>query len=135
VKYAAAGLGVAVLLIVAMVTIGRSANGPDFVDHLTIVDGTAYTVDVDVAGARGDGWVGVGTVGAGRTARFEEVVDQGPTWLIRFSYADVDGGEVRVTRAQLERDGWRVTVPADVATRLAAAGLAPARTGAPPPDR
>jgi hypothetical protein len=45
--------------------------------------------------------------------------------MFRFRYAGVDGGEVVVSRNDLEGSRWRVRVPEEVGTRLTQAGLGP----------
>ncbi|MGI8776503.1 MAG: hypothetical protein ACR2LJ_03765 [Acidimicrobiales bacterium] len=45
--------------------------------------------------------------------------------IFRFSYGRVAAAELVVSRAQLERDGGKLTVPPEAAERLRAAGLQP----------
>jgi len=54
-----------------------------------------------------------------------EVIDQGEVWLFRFDSQGSSGGELRLTRAELEASDWTVVVPAEVGTRLAQAGAPP----------
>jgi hypothetical protein len=117
----AAGAAVVVLLMVTWL----ANDSPSFVDRVTVVNRTEYSVEAEVAGRGERGWLGLGTVEHGRSATFEQVVDQGTVWVFRFSYGDVPGGEIVVDRPVLERQGWRIEVPAQVATRLRAAGLGP----------
>jgi hypothetical protein len=103
---------------------GRLFQGPEFVDQLTIVNDTAFDVDVDVAGS--DGRVlGLKYVSAGETALVRDVIDQGDTWEFQFSYGGTDAGTLRRDRAALERSDWTVEVPATVADELEAAGHQP----------
>jgi len=53
------------------------------------------------------------------------LIDQGREWIFRFTSCGYDAGEARVTREQLRRDGWRFTVPPEVAQRLQMAGVVP----------
>src|SRR4051812_31268201 len=99
---AAAGI---VLVLVA------TSGGPKFMSRVTVVNPTAYDLDVDVAGAAGDGWTGVGTVERTGTETFQDVVDQGDTWILRFSYAGKAAGEVRTSSQDLARAHWRIEVP------------------------
>ena len=46
-------------------------------------------------------------------------------WTFRFAAQGADGGELRLSRAQLESGRWTLEVPAAVAERLAAAGATP----------
>ena len=113
----------AVVVTVASFVLTRAFEPTHYVDRLTIANPTAFNVDIDLAD--GDGTVGLGTVAAQRTEAFHEVVDQGPTWVLRFSSAGVAAGELQLTRGALERSGWRVRVPVDVDARLRAARLSP----------
>jgi hypothetical protein len=97
---------------------------PSHVDHLVVDNPTEFELDVDVAGSSG-GTLGVGPVEAGDEVRFDDVLDQGDDWRILLSSAGVDAAEVRISRDDLERDGWRVTVPEEAAERLRAAGMPP----------
>jgi hypothetical protein len=93
---------VAIVLVVAgAFLLGRSVEPAHFVDRVTVVNGTAFSVDVDVAD--GDSTVSLGTAPAGETEAFHDVVDQGSTWVFRFRYAGLAGGELHLTRAELER--------------------------------
>ena len=74
-----------------------------------------------------DGLIGLATVGRERTRAVEEVIDQGPSWIFRFSYGGVDGGELAMSRAELERARWTITVPEEFAARMRAAGLGPSK--------
>lgn len=114
-------LAVAFLVVAA---VRLTAGGPSFVPDLTVVNPTVYKLNVEV---QGDGRtpLDLGTIRREQTSTFEEVVDQGARWVFRFSYGGVPGGELSVTRAQLEADRWRVTIPGDVGNRLGAAGLQP----------
>lgn len=67
--------------------------------------------------------VAVGTVQRATTSTFEEIVDQGDAWIFRFSTQGEDSGELQVARQQLERDGWRIRVPAEVGEQLAVEGV------------
>lgn len=49
-----------------------------------------------------------------------EVLDQGDTWIFRFTYAG-QSAENQVGRDQLDQDEWQVIVPDQLADRLRAA--------------
>ena len=91
--------------------------------RLTVHNPTPYMVIVDVTGAKRDGWLDVGSFPRERQRTVEELADQGRQWVFRFSYGGVDAGELVVTRDQLARDGWKITVPPGVGERLREAGL------------
>ncbi|MDQ4089069.1 MAG: hypothetical protein M3163_02010, partial [Actinomycetota bacterium] len=59
------------------------------------------------------------------TTEVHEVTDQGDVWVFRFDSQGATGGELRLTRAQLEASGWTVSIPAEVGRRLADAGAPP----------
>jgi hypothetical protein len=96
-----------------------------FVDRVTIDNPTPYHLEVDVIGAGRSVAVAVGALGPEQTKDFRGVIDQGREWTFRFSSGPTDGGEVRIARARLVGDRWRVTVPPDVADRLRAGGVPP----------
>ncbi len=98
---------------------------PGFLDQLTIENPGAHNLEVDIGDADRDRWLGVGTVTREASRTFESVVDQGDTWVFRFRYGGVDGGEVVVSRGDFERHRWHVRVPEQVETRLTRAGLGP----------
>lgn len=98
---------------------------PSVVPKLTVVNPGAYQVHVEVSGSGKDGWLDLGAVERESTKTLEELIDQGHTWLFRFSYGGVPAGETVVVRSALKRDGWRITVPAEVTERLRQTGMAP----------
>ena len=119
------GAVAAVVATAATVLVGSwVVRGPDFVDRLTVENPTRFDVDVDVAGA--DGRVlELTQVLAGRTKTVRDVIDQGRSWTVTFSYAGTDAGSVEIERAALEDDDWRIEVPADVEEELETAGYEP----------
>lgn len=124
------GLGVAAVVagLAAVVGItylvGLSA-GPDTVPRITFENPTGYALDIEVSSGPGDGWTSAGSVRQRSTGEVTEVVDQGDTWLFRFDSQGATGGELGLSRTELEASGWRVAIPDDVGARLAAAGAPP----------
>ncbi|MFN2504730.1 MAG: hypothetical protein ABR540_11010 [Acidimicrobiales bacterium] len=107
------GLGLATLA--ALVVTQGLVPGialPSYVARVTIVNPTDYPVQVAVAGAEREGWLDLGEVTAGSSRTVEEVIDQGGHWAFRFQRAQLGHGEVVLSRQELRRDRWRVTVPA-----------------------
>ena len=94
----------------------RLTAGPAFVERLTVVNSTAYGVDIAVSGAAHRGWLELGVAENDATTSFDAVLDQGDTWIVRL--ADGEGGELRLTRDELRRAGWRVQVPPAMEARL-----------------
>ncbi len=113
-------LGAAVL---AVLIVAPSLAPATFVPRLQIDNSTAFAVNVDVAGPDRDGWFQLGTVARETEGLLEEVADPGATWVFRFTYAGVDAGELEILRSDLQAAGWQFAVPAEVGTRLSAAGL------------
>lgn len=98
---------------------------PGFVDQVTIENPDVHNIEIDVGDADRDRWIGLGTASREASRTFESVIDQGDTWVFRFRYGGVDGGEVVVSRNDLRDNRWRVRIPEEVGTRLTQAGLGP----------
>jgi len=113
--------GATVLLLV--LSIFPLLQGPDFVPHLTLINPTAYQVNIDITGAGEKGWLDLGTVPREREVALQGVVDQGRDWTFRFTSGGVYAGEMTLSRADLEREHWRVNVPAGITVPLQEAGL------------
>lgn len=121
-------VGVVALAVVAAafgIGVGSLTRGAAFVAQVTIDNPTPYDLQVDVGGPGRGGILALGTVPRDGSRSFEQVVDQGSRWVFRLSFGGKDVGEVVVPRPQLEKDGWRVAVPAAIGQDLAAAGHAP----------
>jgi hypothetical protein len=124
------GLGAAVLVLGLAMAIGLTfvadlSGGPGTVPRITFENPTVYGLDIEVSPGSGTGWTSAGSVRQESTADVEEVIDQGDVWLFRFDSQGASGGELRLTRAELEASGWTVAIPAEVGKRLADAGAPP----------
>jgi hypothetical protein len=122
------GLGVVALLVagaVAMTFLVGLSSGPGTVARITYDNPTVYGLGVEVSSEAESGWVFAGFVAPRSTGVAEDVIDQGDVWLFRFDSQGEIGGEVRLTRAELEAANWQVTVPAHVGARLAELGAPP----------
>ena len=85
--------------------------------------GTRLTLSTSTSLApRREGWFDLGSVGR-RTRMVEEVVDQGDEWVFRFAYGGVQAGEIVMPRAELAKEGSKITVPPAVPDRLREAGV------------
>jgi hypothetical protein len=113
------GRGILILLLAAC------SVRPRTVDRVTIVNRTAYKLDVQVTDGDRDGWLPVAIVDGGSDADSLGLVDQGDVWIFRFLHSGDPVGELILTRAELERNDWQVEVPGDVEDRLRALGRAP----------
>ena len=95
------------------------------VDEVTIVNDTAYSTKVDVTDGARDGWLGLATLGPGSSRTVREVIDQGDIWIFRFDYIGKHAEELEVSRRDLERNEWRVSVPESFEERLREMGVPP----------
>ena len=116
----AAGVGAVALI---GLVLAPAQQLPSFVSRITVTNPTPYHVEVDVRGAPDRGWLSLGGFAPDSTRSSYEVVDQGRQWVVRFSAGGREGGEMIVTRAQLEASKWRLQIPEIVAERLEEAGL------------
>jgi hypothetical protein len=121
----ATGVVVRGLLTLALTAAFGCSRPVTYVDRVVIVNPTPYDVNVVVGPGDRSAWLAVGTARHDAETPFEEVVDQGETWVVRFAYGGEVGGEVSVRRAELARNGWRITVPPDVAERLRGRSVVP----------
>jgi hypothetical protein len=117
-------IAVLVALIVVAALAPRLKPGP-FIASVTVVNHSEYVFDVDVAGAKADGWMPLGAAPAGASTSISAVFDQGSTWTFRFSVEGRMVGEIVALRADLARAGWQVVIPARFTTELRVAGVAP----------
>ncbi len=111
-----------VVAVLGLVVVSRVVPNPTTVHRVTISNGTDYDLDVDATGASHDGWTPVGIAFAHGDTEMDDVIDHGDVWYFRFQGQGRDGGEIQVTRAQLEADDWKLTVPSSVGNRLRADG-------------
>jgi hypothetical protein len=109
----------------AFVGIQAVLRGPELVDRVSVVNETPYLVDIEVTGNARDGWLELGPVSPGETHNFGSVVDQGGEWIFHITTGPHDGGEYSVTKAELERGHWVVSIPRHVQARLEADGAVP----------
>ncbi len=124
------GLGVAALFLAVAAALGLTSlvdlsSGPGTVARITFENPTVYALDIEVSPGTGTGWTSAGSVRQESTADVHEVIDQGDVWLFRFDSQGASGGELRLTREELEASGWTVSIPAEVGTRLEEAGAPP----------
>ena len=114
-----------VVAVAAVAVLVPATKTPEHISSITIANPHGWPAGVQVAGANRQGWVGIGVIDGAATRTFEEILDQGRVWVFRFSYAGVDGGELVVSRADLEREAWKVSVPDEFEARIRAAGVVP----------
>ena len=125
VRLGAGAVVLGLLTVIALtLAVGRS-GGPATVARLTFENPTVYAIDIEVSPGTATGWTPAGSVRQQSTVDVEEVTDQGDVWLFRFTGQGKTGGELRLSRSELEASGWRIVIPAEVGTRLADAGAPP----------
>lgn len=113
----------AVVVLVVVAAVLPLLRGPASVPRLTLVNPTAYQVNVETSGASGNGWFDLGSVPREREVPLEGVADQGERWTFRFSSGGVFASEMVLSRADLEHGKWRVHIPDGIALPLHDAGL------------
>ena len=103
----------------AVLRLLSACTGPaPAVEEVTIVNETAYDVEVEVGTAEGDVWLPLARVEARSTGSAREVIDQGDVWVFRFRHWGEPVEEMSLTREGLQGEGWRIEVPETVAERL-----------------
>jgi hypothetical protein len=110
------------LLCVAM---AYALRAPDFVPRVSVENPSALDINVSVRSTPDGPRLLLATVPGGRAVNNQDVLDQGDEWIFAFSSGGVDGGTLRVTRAKLAGDDWRVTIPDDVVARLRSRSYTP----------
>ncbi len=120
-----AGIAAGLAVVVGLTLLVGMSEGPATVARITLVNPTVYSLEVSVTAGTGGASSPAGFVPKQSTAVIEEVPDQGDVWIFRFDGQGRSGGELRLTRQQLERDAWRVEIPVEVGQRLADAGAPP----------
>jgi hypothetical protein len=113
-------LGAAIFAVVS-----QAIRTPTLVSRVTFVNDTPYALEVDVREHAGAGRVLLGrALPEGSTLR-HEVTDVGERWLFTFNRGGVLAGELDVSREELDRDDWRVTIPDSIVAPLRDAGVTP----------
>ena len=115
---------IAIIVVVAVLMAASLEwlDEPNHVSRVTIANPSEYALDVAVTSGGRHGWLALSGVPVGATRDFHDVLDQGNTWVFSFRAQGRDGGEMSMTRADLEASGWNITVPGQVLDRLRAAG-------------
>ena len=103
---------------------------PERVD-IEISNPTAFALSIEVTDIEREGWQPTARLGPGATRTIEDIIDQGGIWVFRFFGQGRDGGELEVTRHDLERADWHLDIPAAIGDLLAAQGALPTPTATP----
>ena len=110
-------------VVVAVILLAQRLPAPDKAPPLSITNSSAYAVTMEASGPGQDGWITVGVVDANTTVVAREVVDQGSTWTLRFTSQGREFDGYDIARSQLASDGWHYTVPDEIGSQLAEAGV------------
>jgi hypothetical protein len=102
---------------------------PAVVSRVTVDNPSQLDVNVSVRPSDDSSRLILATVAPTTSARNLDVLDQGDEWIFSFSSGGVDGGSIRVSRAKLSADDWRVVVPDSVIRRLQSGSFVPAYQG------
>ena len=115
---------IAIIVVVAVLMAASLdlLDEPNHISRVTIANPSEYALDVAVTSGGRHGWLALSGVPVGATRDFHDVLDQGNTWVFSFRAQGRDGGEMSMTRADLDASGWNITVPGQVLDRLRAAG-------------
>lgn len=124
-RLGAGALALGIVTAVALAFLTGLSGGSPTVARLTFENPTRYALKIDVSPGTGTAWTSAGWIRQQSTADVYEVTDQGDVWLFRFDSQGRTGGELRMSRSELEAAGWRIAIPAEVETRLAEAGAPP----------
>lgn len=119
-----------VLLVVAalLVAVGLSRGPlatPATIDRLVVDNPTEYDLQVTARGPDERSSVAIATVSRGQQHLVEEVIDQGDSWVFHFAGQGRDGADLTVSRDDLARAGWVLTVPDEIAQDLRSKGAPP----------
>jgi hypothetical protein len=98
---------------------------PALVDKVSVTNPSEYDIGVQVSSGDRDRWMAITTAARRSTTTTVAVIDQLEVWVFRFRAQGRDGGDLRITRHDLDQAGWAVTVPDDVIRHLRDAGAPP----------
>jgi hypothetical protein len=125
------------LPIIALVVVGallcaamaHALRDPDVVPRVTVENPSQLDINVSVRSSDDASRLILATVPPTTSAPNLDVLDQGDDWIFSFSSGGVDGGSIRLSRAKLAADDWRVVVPDSVVERLQSGSFVPAYRG------
>lgn len=109
-RSAVGAAALAALVVVGFLGASRLVAGPDVVPQITVANPTDDLVNVlavDDSGSR----LPLTIVEPHRTAVTHDVIDQGDTWTFVFRTSGRTVATVKVSRDDLQRAHWRVSVP------------------------
>ena len=106
--------------------IATTLHAPAQIPPLRIVNKSALTVSLDVRPTKVSGWTGLAIASPGQTT-VEGAIDQGRLWVVRAQVGSHTATSFVVSRAQLEDQRWKLTIPSEVTDQLSADGAEPER--------
>jgi hypothetical protein len=95
------------------------------VDHITINNDTDYSALIEVAGSSHDGWLNLGGVSQHQVTAIDQVIDEGHEWVFRLRTPGGVTAEFEISRSELTRNKWTVTIPQTIETHFRRAGEPP----------
>jgi hypothetical protein len=119
-RRAARYLGAVVLVVVAaaaLLAARHVLSSGSFVAGMEVENRSAYALELRLSGHERGGWMPVGTAQPNTVTTFEDVYDQGPTWVLEFAIGP-ERAAITVSRSDLRRAGWHVRVPEELIERL-----------------
>jgi hypothetical protein len=122
-------VSVIVLFVVgALLCVGMAfaLRDPEIVPRVTVTNRSTLPINVDVRGTPSGSRLILDTVPPRGQMTNVDVLEQGDDWIFGFTSGGVDGGTVRMSRAKLAADGWRLAVPDAVIARLQSGDYVPA---------
>jgi len=122
---------IALVVVGALLCAGMAyaLRDPEVVPRVTVENPSALDVNVSVRPPNDTSRLILATVPPTTSATNLDVLDQGDEWIFSFSSGGVDGGTLRLSRAKLAADGWRVEIPESVIQRLQSGTFVPASGG------
>ena len=111
-----------VVVIGALVGLRPVLAKPHFVPHIAFENPTVYDLAIEVTDGGHEGWMAIVTAKRAGATVAQEIYDVGAVWIFRFTSQGETGSELRVARADLERNDWHVAIPAAVGEELRSKG-------------
>ena len=114
-------IAIASVLVVGLIVLAEPAR----ISHLTVTNSSEYDVAIELTSGESGTWLPFAVVGQRSTREFQDVLDQGDTWVFAFRSQGRDGGEMTLSRADLAAAGWNVTVPEATVEQVRGDGAPP----------
>jgi hypothetical protein len=114
-------IAIAAVLLVGIIVLA----GPARIGHLSVTNASEYDINIELTSGQSGTWLPFAVVGQRSTREFQDVLDQGDTWVFAVSAQGRTGGEITVSRTDLEAAGWKFTVPDSAIERIRQDGAPP----------